>query len=78
MATIRKRGDRYQVQVRRRGVGALSKSFHVLKDAKAWAHQTEIQADRHDLPSDRKVLTQIALAELVTRYRDTVNIKKRG
>ena len=78
MATIRKRGGRYQVQVRRRGVGAFSKSFHVLKDAEAWARQTEIQADRHDLPSDRKVLTQITLAELVTRYRDTVSIKKRG
>jgi integrase len=78
MATIRKRGDRYQVQVRRLGVGSVSKSFHVLKDAEAWARQTEIQADRHDLPSDRKVLTQITLAELVTRYRDTVSIKKRG
>ena len=43
MATIRKRGHRYQVQVQRLGVGAVSKSFHVLKDAEAWARQTEIR-----------------------------------
>jgi integrase len=78
MATIRKRGDRYQVQVRRLGVGSVSKSFRILKDAEIWARQTEIQADRHDLPSDRKVLTQITLGELVVRYRDTVSFKKRG
>jgi hypothetical protein len=78
MATIRKRGDKYQVQVRRLGVGSLSKSFRVLKDAEAWARQTEIQADRHELPSDRKSLTQITLGQLVTRYRDTVSIGKRG
>ncbi|MEI8154721.1 MAG: site-specific integrase [Hyphomicrobiales bacterium] len=78
MATIRKRGGKYQVQVRRQGVGSTSKSFHTLKDAETWARQTEIQADRHDLPSDRKVLTQITLGQLVTRYRDTVSIKKRG
>src|SRR4051794_9755459 len=78
MASIRKRGDRYQVQVRRLGVGSVSKSFRILKDAEIWARQTEIQADRHDLPSDRRVLTQITLGELVTRYRDTVSIKKRG
>jgi integrase len=78
MATIRKRGDKYQVQVRRLGVGSISKTFRVLKDAKAWAWQTEVQADRHELPSDRKILAQITLAELVTRYRDTVSIVKRG
>jgi hypothetical protein len=37
MATIRKRKDRYQVQIRRIGQPQVSKSFHELKDAKAWA-----------------------------------------
>jgi hypothetical protein len=65
MATIRKRGDKYQVQVRRQGVCSISKSFTMLKDAEAWARQTEIQADRHELPSDRKALTQVSLGDLV-------------
>ncbi|MEQ1933617.1 MAG: site-specific integrase [Fimbriimonadaceae bacterium] len=78
MATIRKRGDKFQVQVRRFGVGSFTKSFHQLKDARAWARQTEIQADRHDLPSDRRALAQITLGQLVARYRDTVSIDKRG
>ena len=33
MATIRKRNDKYEVQVRRIGLPHLSKTFHVLKDA---------------------------------------------
>ena len=37
----------------------------MLKDAEAWARQTEIQADRHELPSDRKALTQVSLGDLV-------------
>jgi integrase len=78
MATIRKRGDKYQVQVRRLGVGSVSKSFLVRKDAELWARQMEIRADRHELPTDRRILAQITLAELVRRYRDTVTVRKRG
>jgi hypothetical protein len=78
MATIRKRGSKWQVQVRRMGCPALSRSFYVLKDAKAWARQVELQADRGELPSDPKVLRRITLGELVERYRDTVSVKKRG
>jgi integrase len=78
MATIRKRGDKYQVQVRRRGVCSATKSFHTFQDAKAWARHMEVQADRHDLPPDTKVLQQITVGELVRRYRDTVTPHKRG
>jgi integrase len=78
MATIRKRGAKWQVQVRRVGHRPVSRSFHVLKDAEAWARQIEVQVDRSDLPGDPKILQRITLGGLVERYRDTVSIKKRG
>jgi len=78
MATIRKRGNKWQVQIRRVGFRSLSRSFHVRKDAEAWARQMEVQADRSELPTDRKALQRFTLGELVERYRDTVSVKKRG
>ena len=78
MATIRKRGAKWQVQVRRVGFRSVSSSFHVLKDAQAWARLMEVHADRRDLPHDHKALGQVTLGDLVKRYRDTVSVKKRG
>ena len=78
MATIRKRGAKWQVQVRRAGVRSISRSFHVRKDADAWARQMEVQADRCELPNDPKALQRVTLGELVQRYRDTVSVNKRG
>ena len=78
MATIRKRGAKWQVQIRRVGFRSLSRSFHIRKDAEAWARQLEVQADRCELPSDRKALQRVTLGELVERYRDTISVKKRG
>jgi len=54
MATIRKRGDKYQVQVRRKGFPPLSRSFLKLKDARQWATQCEQQADRQGTPGRRE------------------------
>jgi hypothetical protein len=75
MASIRKRGHKWQVQIRRSGLKSVTKTFHVLKDAQAWARLKEVQADRHELPSGLQHLT---LAELVVRYRDTVSTSKRS
>jgi integrase len=77
MATIRKRGNKWQVQVRRQGSGALSRSFHVLKDAEEWSRHMEVLADRGDLPADPAALRGITLGQLVERYRDTVSPRKR-
>jgi hypothetical protein len=65
MATFRKRGNKWQVQIRRIGHAPNSKSFHELKDAKIWARQLDVQADRRDLPSDPKALQRIMLRQLV-------------
>jgi integrase len=78
MATIRKRGDKWQVQVRRSGSQSLSRTFHARRDAEEWARHMEVQADRRDLPPDPKALQRITLGELVLRYRDTVTPKKKG
>src|SRR5262249_4744436 len=78
MATILKRGAKWQVQIRRVGVRPISRSFNVRKDAEAWARQMEVQADRRDLPSDPKSLQRLTLGQLVERYRDPVSVRKRG
>jgi hypothetical protein len=75
MATIRKRGAKWQVQIRRVGFRPLSRSFHIRKDAEVWARLMEVQAERSELPSDRKALKQLTLGELVARYRDTVSVR---
>lgn len=78
MATIRQRGEKWQVQVRRAGSGAVSKSFLRRKDADAWAREMEIRADRSDLPPDNSTLKTITLGDLIGRYRREVTPRKRG
>src|SRR5882672_10375312 len=79
MASIRKRQDKYEVQVRRFGQPHVSRTFHDLKDARTWGRHMEATADRQDLPTtiDRKALAT-TLGELVTRYRNTVTPRKGG
>ena len=72
MATIRKRTNRWQVQVRRKGLRSINHSFHTYKDAEAWARHMEVQADRSVLPPDLKALERLTLGELVLRYRETI------
>lgn len=78
MASIRKHRDKWQVQIRRIGTPALSRSFINRKDAEAWSRQLEVQADRLELPKNPRELERHLLRDLVTRYRDTVTPKKRG
>jgi hypothetical protein len=80
MATIRRRGEAWQVQIRRTGQRPISRSFLLKKDAETWARQMEVQADRRELPifHDPKALERMTLAVLVERYRDTISTRKRG
>ena len=78
MASIRKRNGRWQVQVRRRGCSGLAKSFTLRADALEWARETERSAERRGLRTDPKLLDQMTVRDLLTRYRDTVVPKKRG
>ena len=46
MATIRKRGDRYQVQVRMQGHKPFSKSFRNKRDASKWGREQEVLIEK--------------------------------
>lgn len=78
MAAIRKRGGKHEVQIRRKGYSALTRSFGQRKDAETWVRQMEVKADRRDLPADPQALERTTLGELVQRYRDAVTPLKRG
>ena len=76
MASIRKRGKSWQVQVRSRKAGAIGKSFHRKADAERWAIEQEAlmktgqftQMQTHDLN----------LADLMQAYAEEVTPTKKG
>jgi len=78
MASIRKRGDKYHVQVRRVGQASVTKSFRERRDAQAWARLMEVKADKGDLLADPKALKQTTLSEIIGKYRDTITPTKRS
>ena len=78
MATIRKRGTKWQVQIRRHGFPSISRSFSRKSDAAEWARHWETKADRNELPTNTKVLDSISLGTLVRRYRDEIVPRKRS
>ena len=55
MATIRKRGNKYQVMIRKKNVNN-SKTFQRMSDAKRWAEETELSIERNEagLPHSSK------------------------
>ena len=78
MATFRKRGGKWHVQVRRKSAPSITRSFGLRSDALAWARQTELQADRRGLATAHKTLNNVLVADLVKRYRDEVVPRKRS
>jgi integrase len=78
MASIRKRGDKWQVQIRRQGMLPVSRTFSLRDDARRWARQIESEADRHGVIADRRQLRRLTLASLIVRYRDQIVPEKRG
>ena len=77
MASIRKRNDRWQVQVRRNG-HAVSRTFKFKADAEVWARKTERSIDRLDLDVRVRDLAFIFFPDLLVRYRDTITPRKKG
>jgi integrase len=78
MATIRRRGATWQVQVRRQGHPTLSRTFRLKADAEQWARQKEAEIDRGELPVDTRLRRSHTLAQLLERYAVTVIPRKRG
>ncbi len=78
MASIRKRGSKYQAQVRRQGFAPTVKTFHTKQDAQEWARLMETKADRGDMPISIRELSAYKVADIIKRYRDEAVIKKRS
>ena len=72
MATYRKRGARWHVQIRRKGHPASTKSFLLRIDAEAWARQRELEYDRGEAPQDRSALRLLTFGDLLRRYEASV------
>ena len=66
MATIRKLRDRWQAQVRRRGVPPRAKSFDKRSDAERWARELEAEADRSGWVADTRLAEKTTLRELLS------------
>jgi integrase len=78
MATIRKLRNRWQAQVRRRGVPPRAKSFDKRSDAERWARELEAEADRSGWVADTRLAEKTTLRELLTRYCAEMTPAKRG
>lgn len=78
MATIRRRGSSWQVQVRREGSPPVSKSFPTEAEASAWARALEAQIDTADLSPSIRDLRSMTVAELLRRYQEDITPAKRG
>jgi integrase len=76
LASIRKRGERWQVQVRRKNAPPLTKSFLNRPDALTWARQTEVAVDHRQITSAKA--TKVLFVDLLRRYVKEVTPKKRG
>ncbi len=76
MATIRKRGSRWHVQIRRKGFPPITKSLANRADAVTWSrHQERLM----DLGEWREQSTgNVCLHELLDRYRQEVSPRKRS
>ncbi|MGN6282051.1 MAG: tyrosine-type recombinase/integrase [Frateuria sp.] len=77
MASIIKRGDRWQARIRRKGFPILSESFARRFDAEAWARKVEGELER-GIWRDNREAESTTLRELLDRYESEKTAQKRG
>ena len=77
MATLRKRNDKWHVQIRRKDYPSQTKSFISKKTAEKWIRETENRIDKGYLHQSSEKLS-LTLKELIIRYIESVLVKKRG
>ena len=75
MATFRKRNNRWQVQVRSRQHGSISKSFHKKADAQAWAVEQERLMQIGSWHKD--VHSNTSITDLLKKYQLEVTPQKK-
>ena len=74
MATIRRRNNKWQIQIRIRDYGASSKTFINKKDALQWGREKEIELQRSVIKYKRHKFP--VTKELIKKYIDNISIKK--
>lgn len=77
MATIRQRGNRWQVIIKRKGHPPQSQTFELKKDAEKWGRLQERLMDAGQWV-DRSEAEQTTLEELLDRYQREVSSSKHG
>ena len=79
MATIRKRGSTWHVQVRKRGHSTLTRTFRSKKAADVWARELERATDLGELSTVTPQKVPMAtLGEVLERYQKEITSQKRG
>jgi integrase len=78
MASIRKRKERWQVQVRRKGHAPLSKTFGLKRDAEAWAREAERALERGRHAQALIEAKEMTFDALLKRYQKEITPRKRG
>ena len=76
MATLRLRNKKWQVQVRQRNYGSISKTFIHKKDAVQWAKEQEIELQKNSI--QLKVCKFPITKTLIEKYINNISIKKKG
>jgi integrase len=77
MATVVKRHNKWQAQIRKKGSPSLSRTFHKRADAYRWAQITEVEEEKRGHTSGREQLSEIKLESLIKRYLlEIVPLKK--
>ena len=68
MASLRKRGNKWQAQVRLAGAGPITRSFQFKKDAVQWATAQEsmLRLGEHAPPDEKQITSTVA--EMLIRY----------
>ncbi len=78
MATFRRRGTKWQAQIRLQGHASMSRTFTTKRDAEIWARQIEASIERGDLPGSQAELKTVTLLQMLERYEATVTPLKKG
>lgn len=78
MASIRKRGTKWQAQIRREGFPNLTKTFQFREDAVRWGREQERLIDRGDWTPSGKSAERQTLADVLGRYQREVTSRKRS
>ena len=78
MASYRKRGGVWHIQIRHQGYPALTKTFNAKTDADRWVRGVERGLDLGHVSFNNDTPKATYLCDVLARYRDNVSINKRG